>query len=194
LADDRQVSLLGAIWLVSAISNLAASEGVSSITAYNAWGWGGIMHAPGSAAFTSRWPFLEGAFFPSYQVLRWLGKRRGAAIIPTLHRPFLRLMDTMRRASALVLKQADLIHAIACNLSGEPQSVMLDLPGDGYVHRLLHPGNVADSLHRPDFIESMEPVPLERYNEYFRFFNEHHEYIRLELPAWGIAFIDQTRT
>jgi hypothetical protein len=114
--DPRQMSLLGAGWMLGCLAHLAAA-GAESVTLFEAIGWRGLIESAAGCPLPEKFAALPGMAFPLYHVLADLADRLGAAGLQTTS-------SQPRSAVALGLRSADWCTLVA-NLTPEPLEVVV---------------------------------------------------------------------
>jgi hypothetical protein len=144
MVDRRQMSLLGAGWLVGSLRAFAES-GAASVTWFETTGWRGVMEVAAGAPLPDEFPSVPGAVFPMYHVLRAMADFRQGGLRPVaLSHPL--------RVQAVVLESGNKQLWIVVNVTGIPQRI--DLPHGGKA-RLLDDVTAARVAAQPDIFCSM---------------------------------------
>ncbi len=121
MVDRRQLSLLGAGWLVGSLRALAEA-GAASVTWFETTGWRGVMEVEGGAPLPEEFPSVPGAVFPMYLVLRAVADfRQGGLRRVQLSHPL--------QVQAVVLQDGTRQRWILANVTGQPQTVTLPVAG-----------------------------------------------------------------
>jgi hypothetical protein len=174
--DYRQPSLFAAGWLAGSI-NALGNAGVDALTYFETTGWRGLIerrdHPLRVAAFHS-WP---GMVFPIYHVLADVAELGGGQILPVT------LGDGLR-VQALALRDAERIRVILANMTDEPLSVSLEIPGAGdATARRLDDRTVYLAATDPAaFRGSWQPIGATNGS------------VMVDLPPFGLATVDLKST
>lgn len=112
--DVRQMSLLGAAWMLGSLASLMAAD-TASLTYFETVGWRGLMEretGSGSEAF----PSLPGGVFPMYHVLAWVGGMRGGEVAQSES-------NSPLKVQALTLHKEGWIRILLANVTDAAQQV-----------------------------------------------------------------------
>lgn len=165
MVDRRQLSLLGAGWLVGSLRALAEA-GAASVTWFETTGWRGVMEVAGGPPLPDEFPSVPGVVFPMYYVLRALADfRQGGLRRVHLSHPLL--------VQAVVLEWAGRQRWIVANVTGLAQRVKLPVKG---VLRVLDAAAAALTGEEPEGFWSTVPEDCGAGD--------------LELAPWTIVFLD----
>src|SRR5215204_1018533 len=170
--DYRQPSLYAAGWLAGSINGLG-NAGVDGLTYFETTGWRGLIerrdHPLRVAGFHS-WP---GMIFPVYHVLADVAEFHRGQILPVT------LGDELR-VQALALRDSDRVRVILANMSEEPLSVSLEVPGAGAATtRPLDERSVyLAATDQESFRASTQPIEATNGSVY------------IDLPPFGLATVD----
>lgn len=80
--DNRQMSLLGAVWTAGSINRLIGS-GVTSVTYFETTGWRGVMEIEKGSPYSEKILSIPGGVFPLFHVLADVGEFSGGELIST---------------------------------------------------------------------------------------------------------------
>ena len=165
MVDRRQLSLLGAGWLVGSLRALAEA-GAASVTWFETTGWRGVMEVAGGPPLPDEFPSVPGVVFPMYYVLRAMADfRQGGLRRVQLSHPL--------QVQAVVLESAGRQRWIVANVTGLAQRVKLPVGG---AMRVLDAAAVALTGEDPEGFWSTVPVDCGAGD--------------LELAPWTIVFLD----
>ena len=165
MVDRRQLSLLGAGWLVGSLRALAEA-GAASATWFETTGWRGVMELAGGASLPEEFPSVPGAVFPMYHVLRALADfREGGLRRVRLSHPL--------QVQAVVLESAGRQRWIVANVTGLAQQVKLPVGG---ALRVLDAAAAALTGQEPEGFWSTVPVNRPAGD--------------LELAPWTVVILD----
>ena len=143
VVDVRQASLLGAAWTAGAVKGLAAG-GADSISFYETTGWRGVVETAAGSPMPDRFPSLPGHAFPVYHVLADVADWKGSSLLGSAS-------DAPARVDALVVGDADTVHALIYNLTPEPVRVTLGPLKGGIAHvRVLDDRSAPAAAADPD--------------------------------------------
>ena len=170
--DYRQPSLFAAGWLAGSI-NALGNAGVDALTYFETTGWKGLIerrdHPLRVAGFHS-WP---GMVFPVYHVLADVGEFVGGQILPVT------LSDGLR-VQALALRDGDRLRVILANMTDEPRSVSLEIPGVGTA-------TVRRIDDRTVYLAATNPVEFRSLAQPIAMTNGS---VNVNLPPFGLATVD----
>jgi hypothetical protein len=165
MVDRRQLSLLGAGWLVGSLRALAEA-GAASVTWFETTGWRGVMEVAGGPPLPDEFPSVPGVVFPMYYVLRAVADfRQGGLRRVHLSHPL--------QVQAVVLESAGRQRWIVANVTGLAQRVKLPVKG---VLRVLDAAAAAPTGEEPEGFWSTVPEDCGAGD--------------LELAPWTIVFLD----
>ena len=165
MVDRRQLSLLGAGWLVGSLRALAEA-GAASVTWFETTGWRGVMDLAGGPPLPDEFPSVPGAVFPMYHVLRAMADfRQGGLRRVQLSNPL--------QVQAVVLEAAGRQRWIIANVTGLAQQVRLPVSG---AMRVLDAAALARTGQEPDGFWTAVAVNSPAGN--------------LELAPWTTVFLD----
>jgi len=115
--DPRQMSLLGAVWTLGCLRNLAESH-IYSTTFYETVGWGGVMETEEGALLPAKFPSSAGSVFPLYHVFADVGEFQGGLVVNCAS------SNPLKALGFAVSKNGGLRIMLA-NLTAEAQTVRL---------------------------------------------------------------------
>ena len=115
--DPRQMSLLGAVWTMGSLRNLAVAE-VDSTTFYETVGWGGVMETEQGSLLPAKFPSSAGSVFPLYHVFADVGEFQGGRVVNCSSSHPL-------KALAFALSKNGGLRIMLANLTSEAQTVRL---------------------------------------------------------------------
>ena len=118
--DARQMSLLGAVWTVGSLKNLAAG-GATSVTYYETSGWRGVVERAAGNAVPDKFPSVPGAVFPLYHVFAAAADFAGGQVLDAVS-------SNALAAEALVLQKGERRRLLVANMQGVARAVLI---GDG---------------------------------------------------------------
>lgn len=117
--DVRQMSLLAAAWTVGSLKYLTES-GAASVTYFETTGWRGVLDT--EAGSPDPFPSIPGGAFPMAHVLTWFGSMRdGEAMVS-------RSSDHLA-VDGVALRRGKWVRLLVANLTAEPQTARVQLPG-----------------------------------------------------------------
>ena len=115
--DPRQMSLLGAVWTMGSLRNLAVAE-IDSTTFYETVGWGGVMETEEGSLLPAKFPSSAGSVFPLYHVFADVGEFQGGRVVNCSSSHPL-------KALAFALSKNGGLRIMLANLTSEAQTVRL---------------------------------------------------------------------
>jgi hypothetical protein len=119
--DARQSSLFAAGWLVGSLNALGNSD-VDALTYFETTGWRGLIERRDHPLRVGKFHSWPGMVFPVCHVLADVAEFRDGAILPVT-------VDDGLRVQALALRDGDRLRVLLANMTDEPVSVSLDVPG-----------------------------------------------------------------
>ncbi|MBL8232799.1 MAG: hypothetical protein JNL98_30145 [Bryobacterales bacterium] len=121
--DPRQCSLFGAAWTLGSVKYLAEA-GAASITYYETTGALGVVETSAGTRWPKQFASKPAMTFPLYHVLADVLEMQGAeAVRSASSQPLI--------AESLYLRKGNQWRLLVANLSPEPQSIRVALPGPG---------------------------------------------------------------
>lgn len=175
MVDPRQMSLLGAGWLVGSLRALAQS-GAVSVTWFETTGWRGVLETEVGSPLPEQFPSTPGAVFPLYHILAAVADFAGGEILPVS------LPDPLH-VQAVVLRKGSRQRLIVANVSGTGRPAILpEFPSSATI-RILDESTATATQQAPEnFLHVNAPAvspPAEAASSR-----------ELTLEPWTIAFID----
>ena len=163
--DRRQLSLLGAGWLVGSLRALAQA-GAAAVTWFETTGWRGVMEVEEGAPLPGEFPSEPGAVFPMYHVLRAVADFHGGGLRP-LH------LSHPLKVQAVALEADGRQRWVVANVTGLPQRVALPAGG---AWRILDEAAARRCGQDPELFWA-SPTEERAAGEY-------------ELAPWALVFLD----
>jgi hypothetical protein len=172
--DYRQPSLFAAGWLAGSI-NALGNAGVDALTYFETTGWKGLIERRDHPLWIEGFHSWPGMVFPVYHVLADVGELGDGQILPVT------LGDGLR-VQALALRDGDRVRVILANMTDEPLSVALAIPGAGAA--------TARSLdERTVYLAASDPVAFRGAAQPI---DVSEESLNVDLPPFGLATVDTT--
>lgn len=169
MVDTRQLSLLGAGWLVGSLRALAQS-GAESVTWFETTGWRGVMETETGSPMPDQFPSAPGAVFPLYHIFAAVAEFAGGEILPVT------LPDPLH-VQAVVLRNGSRQRWIVANVSSLPQTFLPpDFSGEA-VLRVLDTDSAGAFASAPLFADHPAIKLSARA-------------VELTLQPYGIMFLD----
>src|SRR5215213_26773 len=170
--DYRQPSLFAAGWLAGSI-NALGNAGVDALTYFETTGWRGLIERRDHPLRVGKFHSWPGMVFPIYHVLADVGEFVGGQILPVTSSDGLRVQ-------ALALRDSGRMRVVLANMSDEPLSVALDIPGAAAATlRRLDDRTVYLAATDPGaFRAAAEPVGVTDGS------------VSIELPPFGLVTVD----
>jgi hypothetical protein len=170
--DYRQPSLFAAGWLAGSL-NALGNAGVDALTYFETTGWRGLIERRDHPLRIGKFHSWPGMVFPVYHVLADVADFQGGQILPVTSSDGL-------RAQALALRAGDRVRVILANLSDEPLTVSLDIPGAGAatVRRLDDQSVYLAATDPVEFRSSAQPIGMTNGS------------VSVDLPPFGLATVD----
>jgi hypothetical protein len=170
--DYRQPSLFAAGWLAGSI-NALANAGADALTYFETTGWRGLIERRDHPLRVSKFHSWPGMVFPIYHVLADVGEFQGGQMLPV------RSSDSLR-VQALALGDGDRVRVILANMTDEPLSISLEIPGlDSATIRRLDDRTVYLATTDPHgFSGSWQPIRATNGT------------LLIDLPPFGLATVD----
>ena len=119
--DPRQMSLLGAVWTMGSLRNLAEAE-IYSNTFYETVGWGGVMETQQGPLLPAKFPSSAGSVFPLYHVFADVGEFQGGRVVSCAS-------SNPLKAIGFALSRNGGLRIMLANLTSDVQTIRL-LPND----------------------------------------------------------------
>ena len=164
MVDVRQLSLLGAGWLVGSLRALTEA-GAASVTWFETTGWRGVMEVASGSPLPGEFPSVPGGVFPMYHVLRAVADFREGGLRPVhLSHPLL--------VQAAVLQAGNRQLWIVANVTAIPRKVHFPCAGQ---LRFLDATSAAECALEPSSFAEKASISFVGG--------------ALELPAWSLAFV-----
>jgi D-apionolactonase len=173
--DYRQPSLFAAGWLAGSI-NALANAGVDALTYFETTGWRGLIERRDHPLRVAKFHSWPGMVFPVYHVLADIADFQGGQVLPVT------LSDGLR-VQALALRDGDRVRVVLANMSDDPLTVSLEIPGAGGA-TLRHLDDQTVCLAATDpgaFRDSARPVDMIDGS------------VNVDLPPFGLATVDTER-
>ena len=164
--DPRQMSLVGAAWLVAMLAALAPS-GVESLTFFETTGWRGVMESAFGSPLPDKFPSFAGGVFPVWHVF--------AALTGFHFVVAATVSDPQRVAAFAVADQTGRRRLLLANRTAS--GVEVTQACFGGAARVLDESNVADAMREPEAWWRRPGVPTGE---------------TLWLSAFAVAFVDET--
>ncbi len=148
--DVRQLSLFGAGWTVGSLKYLLGSH-IQSVTYYETTGWRGVIEVEAGAPLPELFPSTPGAVFPLYHVLADIGEFLGGETVPCVSSETLAV-------DGLVLSKGDRTRVLVANLTGQPQSVVIENVGAAAQVRFLDETAFSEATRFPEAFRTQPGV------------------------------------
>ena len=170
--DYRQPSLFAAGWLAGSL-NALGNAGVDALTYFETTGWRGLIERRDHPLRIGKFHSWPGMVFPIYHVLADVAEFQGGQILPVTSSDGL-------RAQALALRDGGRMRVVLANMSDEPLTVSLDIPGAGAatVRRLDDRTVYLAATDPVEFRSSAQPI------------GETDRSVSVDLPPFGLATVD----
>ncbi|HYB03634.1 MAG TPA: hypothetical protein VED17_04180 [Nitrososphaerales archaeon] len=141
--DPRQISLFAACWAAGSVKELAESN-TYSLTYFETVGWRGLMESEEPSDRTGKFPSKPRMVFPVYHVLCDICEMlRGKVRTAKSTRPL--------AVSALCMVRERSVRILICNLTWEPQEVLLRKIGTTQVRiKCLNEDVAEDAMFSPE--------------------------------------------
>ncbi len=162
--DPRQMSLMGAAWLVAMLAALAPS-GVESLTFFETTGWRGVTETAPGSPLPDKFPSFAGGVFPVWHVFAALNGFRSVATAT--------VSDPQRVAALVIADPAGRRRLLLANRTAS--GVEVNLAGFHGAAWVLDESNVADAMREPEAWWRRPTAPTGE---------------RLRLSAFAVAFVD----
>jgi hypothetical protein len=148
--DPRQMALLGAVWTVGTLHNLAEA-GVYSTTFYESVGWAGLMDTENGSSLPAKFPSVPDSVFPLYHFFADVGEFRGGeAVLCSSSDPL--------KAHAIALRKNGSLRIVLANVTAEVQTVRF-LPGSSdrvFRAKLLNERSAEFAMSAPEAFRAAE--------------------------------------
>src|SRR5215212_3698154 len=173
--DYRQPSLFAAGWLAGSL-NALGNAGVDALTYFETTGWRGLIERRDHPLRVGKFHSWPGMVFPLYHVLADVADFQGGQMLPVTSSDAL-------RAQAFALGDGDRVRVVLANMSDDPLSVFLEIPGAGAatVRRLDDRTVTLAATDVDEFRNSAQPIGVR------------DGLVSLELPPFGLATVDTER-
>lgn len=174
--DVRQLSLLGAAWVVGELSALT-DAGAASATWFETTGWRGVIERTDGSPMPDRFRSVPGQVFPMYHVLADVAEWRPGRALRTS------VSQHLRVAALGVEEGSGRRHLLVANLTPEACRVRVDgLAGERVRVRTLDEATAAWALTDPAAYRALDGalVPVRAGSAW------------LSLGPWAVARVDPT--
>lgn len=176
--DVRQASLLGAAWTAASVKGLAEG-GADSITYYETTGWRGVIERESGGPAADQFPSQPGDAFPVFHVLADVAEWRDAALLDAPS-------DEPARAQALVVEDANGVHALLVNLVPDLVRVALGpLPGERVSIRVLDDTTAETAASDPETFRSRSAATIPLETATLNLVLSPHAIVRVDTTAGG---------
>lgn len=170
--DARQMSLLGAGWLVASLRALIQA-GADMLTGCETVGWRGVMESEAGSPLPERFPSIPGGVFPLYHVLADLAEMR-EGVVEECQSSAPLVVD------GFVLRRGTTYRTLVANLTPQVQRVNLpEITGRARL-RLLDASNAEFAMREAEAYRAASTVQVTA--------GAHG--LTLELPPFGLARLD----
>ncbi len=170
--DARQMSLLGAGWLVASLRALIQA-GADMLTGCETLGWRGVMESEAGSPLPERFPSIPGGVFPLYHVLADLAEMRDGVVEECQSSAPL-IVD------GFVLRRGTTYRTLIANLTPDVQRVNLsEITGRARL-RLLDARNAEFAMREAEAYRAASTVQV----------TAGAQGLTLELPPFGLARLD----
>lgn len=170
--DARQMSLLGAGWLIAALRALIQA-GADILTGCETLGWRGVMESEAGSPLPQRFPSIAGGVFPLYHVL---------ADIAEMHTGVVEDCQSScpLAVDGLVLRRGTVYRTLVANLTASTQRVTFpEITGRARL-RLLDATNAEFAMREAEAYRAASTVQL----------TAGAQGLQVELPPFGLARLD----
>src|SRR5215217_3021494 len=170
--DNRQPTLFAAGWLAGSV-NALGNAGVDALTYFETTGWRGLIERRDHPLRVGKFHSWPGMVFPIYHVLADVADFQAGQIMPVT------LSDGLR-VQALALRDGGRVRVILANMTDEPLSISLEIPGaGGATVRRLDDRTVYLAATGPGaFRASAQPISVTNGT------------VMVDLPPFGLASVD----